>query len=116
MSWVSSSPAVAGGRTFVVTGGNAGLGYFTAEQLAGAGARVIIAARSADRTAIAIDSIRDRVPGAEVSHLPFDLTSLAVVREAASRIRDSDPSPVSPTTPGSSSPRASGSRRPTGSS
>ena len=91
MSWDPRALPYQAGRTFVVTGGNAGLGYFTAEQLAGAGARVLIAARSAERTSVAIDSIRNRVPGAEVSHVPFDLTSLASIREAAARIRDLGP-------------------------
>ena len=36
-------PSLAG-RTVVVTGGNAGIGYFVSEQLASAGARVVIAA------------------------------------------------------------------------
>jgi len=91
VSWDPQALPSQAGRTFVVTGGNAGLGYFTAEQLAGAGGRVIIAARSAERTSVAIDSIRNRVAGAEVSHVPFDLTSLASVREAAARIRDLGP-------------------------
>jgi NAD(P)-dependent dehydrogenase (short-subunit alcohol dehydrogenase family) len=91
VSWDPRALPSQAGRTFVVTGGNAGLGYFTAEQLAGAGARVVIAARSAERTAVAIDSIREHVSDADVSHLPFDLTSLAAIREAASRIRDLGP-------------------------
>ncbi len=91
MSWNPRVLPSQAGRTFVVTGGNAGLGYFTSEQLAGAGARVVIAARSAERTQLAMASIREHVPGAEVSHVPFDLTSLASVREAASRIRDLGP-------------------------
>lgn len=78
-------PSLAG-RTVVVTGGNAGIGYFTAEQLAGAGARVVIAARSADRARLAVDAIRERVPGAEVARVPLDLTSLASVRDAAEAI------------------------------
>ena len=34
------------GKTFVVTGGTSGIGYFIAEQLTAAGAHVILAARS----------------------------------------------------------------------
>ncbi|WP_170154363.1 SDR family NAD(P)-dependent oxidoreductase [Protaetiibacter intestinalis] len=75
-------PSLAG-RTVVVTGGNAGVGYFTSEQLAAAGVRVVIAARSAEKAQLAIDSIRSRVPGAELAHVRLDLTSLASVREAA---------------------------------
>lgn len=83
-------PSLAG-RTVVVTGGNAGIGYFTSEQLAGAGARVVIAARSAEKAALAIRSIRERVPDADVAHVRLDLTSLASVREAAEELAASRP-------------------------
>src|SRR4051812_28078814 len=33
------------GKTFLVTGGNAGIGYFVAEQLAGTGAAVVLGSR-----------------------------------------------------------------------
>ncbi|MEO5921730.1 MAG: SDR family NAD(P)-dependent oxidoreductase [Pseudolysinimonas sp.] len=79
------------GKTFVVTGGNAGIGYFTSEQLAGAGGRVIIASRSADKTAAAMASIRERVPGADVRHVVLDLTSLGSVRAAAAEITSLGP-------------------------
>jgi NAD(P)-dependent dehydrogenase (short-subunit alcohol dehydrogenase family) len=78
-------PSIAG-RTVVVTGGNAGIGYFVSEQFAAAGARVVIAARSADKAALAISSIRSHVPGAELAHVPLDLTSLSSVRAAAEAI------------------------------
>lgn len=71
------------GRTVVVTGGNCGLGYFAAEQLAGLGATVVIAARDADRAARALRSVRAHVPDADVSHQPLDLASLTSVRAAA---------------------------------
>jgi NAD(P)-dependent dehydrogenase (short-subunit alcohol dehydrogenase family) len=79
------------GKTFVVTGGNAGIGYFTSEQLAGAGARVVLASRSPDRAAVAAESIRSQVPGADVGFVELDLTSLAGVESAAARIRDLGP-------------------------
>lgn len=34
------------GRTYAVTGGNAGIGYFIAEQLAAAGAHLVILGRN----------------------------------------------------------------------
>jgi NAD(P)-dependent dehydrogenase (short-subunit alcohol dehydrogenase family) len=83
-------PSLAG-RTVVVTGGNAGIGYFTSEQLAGAGARVLIAARSAEKADLAIRSIRERFPDADVGHVRLDLTSLASVREAAEELAGSRP-------------------------
>lgn len=71
------------GKTFVVTGGNAGIGYFAAEQLARAGGQVIIACRNSDRARTAQDAIRSQVPDARTGFVAFDLTSLAAVRTAA---------------------------------
>ncbi|HEY4153762.1 MAG TPA: SDR family NAD(P)-dependent oxidoreductase [Pseudolysinimonas sp.] len=75
----------------MVTGGNAGIGYFTAEQLASTGARVVIASRSAEKTERAMASIRERVPGAALQHVRLDLASLASVAEAAAQLRDLGP-------------------------
>jgi NAD(P)-dependent dehydrogenase (short-subunit alcohol dehydrogenase family) len=74
------------GRTFVVTGGNAGIGYFASEQLAGAGGRVILAARNRDKAEAAMGSIRSRIPGADVAFVHLDLTSLASIRAAVSEL------------------------------
>jgi NAD(P)-dependent dehydrogenase (short-subunit alcohol dehydrogenase family) len=79
------------GKTIVVTGGNAGIGYFISEQLAGAGARVILASRSKDKADAAAASIRERVPGAQVEFVKLDLSSLGAVREAAEKIRKLGP-------------------------
>ncbi|MGA5823330.1 SDR family NAD(P)-dependent oxidoreductase [Kitasatospora sp. NPDC094028] len=65
------------GRSFLVTGGNAGIGYFVAEQLAGAGATVVIGSRDRARAEAAIGSIGSRVPGARVRHVPLDLADPA---------------------------------------
>jgi NAD(P)-dependent dehydrogenase (short-subunit alcohol dehydrogenase family) len=75
------------GKTIVVTGGNAGIGYFVSEQLAGAGARVVLASRSEQKADAAAASIRDRVPGAQVEFVKLDLSSLGAIREAAEKIR-----------------------------
>jgi NAD(P)-dependent dehydrogenase (short-subunit alcohol dehydrogenase family) len=74
------------GKTFVVTGGNSGIGYFTSEQLASTGGRVIIAARNRDKADAAMGAIRSRIPGADVAFVHLDLTSLASIRDAASAL------------------------------
>lgn len=88
MTWDPRHLPSQAGRTIVVTGGSTGIGYWASEQLAAAGARVVIAARYAPKAAEAIASIRARVPGAEVLHVPFDLTSLTSVRQTAAAIAD----------------------------
>jgi NAD(P)-dependent dehydrogenase (short-subunit alcohol dehydrogenase family) len=75
------------GKTFVVTGGNGGIGYFTSEQLAGAGGRVVLASRSRGKAETAMASIRERVPGADLAFVELDLTSLASVARAAEELR-----------------------------
>jgi len=79
------------GRRFVVTGGAAGLGYFTSERLAGLGAQVTIAARHAGRAAAAIAAIRRIHPDAVIDHRALDLASLAAVRDAAAAIAADGP-------------------------
>ncbi|POH70449.1 MULTISPECIES: SDR family NAD(P)-dependent oxidoreductase [Cryobacterium] len=86
MSWNPRALPDQSGRTFVVTGANAGLGYFTSEQLAGAGAHVVLACRNPAKAAAAIAAIRGRVPGASVSALALDVADLGSVRGAADRI------------------------------
>ncbi|WP_328609693.1 SDR family NAD(P)-dependent oxidoreductase [Amycolatopsis sp. NBC_00345] len=69
-----------GTKTVLVTGGNAGIGYFIAEQLAGRGATVVIGCRSAAKAEGAIGSIRTHVPGAQVRHIPLDLADLTSLK------------------------------------
>lgn len=78
------------GRTVVVTGANAGIGYFVAEQLAGAGAHVVVASRDAVKAGRARAAIDARHPGATTSFLPLDLASLASVRAAGELLADLD--------------------------
>ncbi|MEU4204715.1 SDR family NAD(P)-dependent oxidoreductase [Streptomyces sp. NPDC026294] len=71
------------GRTFLVTGGNAGIGYFVAEQLAGTGATVVLGSRNSTKAAAAAACIRSRVPDARVRHIPLDLADLPSLEAAA---------------------------------
>lgn len=86
MSWDPHNLPDQTGRTHVVTGATAGIGYFAAEQLADAGAHVVLASRSAAKLDRARDSIRRQVPGAEVTVVELDLASLDSVRSAASAL------------------------------
>ncbi|WP_409181362.1 SDR family NAD(P)-dependent oxidoreductase [Amycolatopsis sp. VS8301801F10] len=64
----------------LVTGGNAGIGYFVAEQLAEAGAEVVLGSRDAAKAEVAVRVLRERAPGARVSWARLDLADLASVK------------------------------------
>ncbi|MCE3035877.1 SDR family NAD(P)-dependent oxidoreductase [Streptomyces sp. CMSTAAHL-2] len=81
-SWDVHRLPSAEGRNFLVTGGNAGIGYFTAEQLAATGAVVVLGCRDRAKAAAAMASIRSRVPGARVRHLRLDLADLSSLKSA----------------------------------
>jgi NAD(P)-dependent dehydrogenase (short-subunit alcohol dehydrogenase family) len=74
------------GKTFVVTGGTSGIGYFIAEQIAATGAHVILAARSDDKASLAIRAMRAREPQASLSAVRLDLGDLGSVRSAADQL------------------------------
>lgn len=78
------------GRTAVVTGANGGLGFETAVALAGAGAKVIVAARNADKGHAAVARIRLASPRADVLFEVLDLASLASVADFANRMANRD--------------------------
>ncbi|MGI9824616.1 SDR family NAD(P)-dependent oxidoreductase [Agromyces sp. Marseille-Q5079] len=75
------------GRTIVVTGATAGIGYFAAEQLAAAGADVVLASRSEAKLRLAEASIRREVAGAAVRSVLIDLASLDSVSRAADEVQ-----------------------------
>jgi retinol dehydrogenase-12 len=75
--------SLASGRTFLVTGGNTGIGLATATALARDGGRVYIACRDLDRGQAAVTAIKSAASSASVGLLPLDLTSLASVRDCA---------------------------------
>ena len=68
------------GRTVLVTGGGAGIGFSTATALATAGAKVYVADVNDEASRAAIDGFRQTRPGALLEVLRLDLASLADVR------------------------------------
>jgi dehydrogenase/reductase SDR family protein 13 len=75
--------------SYLVTGSNTGIGRATAEALAGQGGRVILAARSQEKTMPVLQEIRARFPNAEVEFLSIDLADLASVKAAATTVMSS---------------------------
>jgi NAD(P)-dependent dehydrogenase (short-subunit alcohol dehydrogenase family) len=86
VSWSVSDIPDQAGRTAVVTGANGGLGLATANALAVAGARVVMAARNQEKAAAAMAEIRKAAPDASLEIVELDLGSLASVRQAAEQI------------------------------
>jgi retinol dehydrogenase 12 len=72
-------------RTFLVTGANSGIGRSIVEALAARGARVVLAARSRERTAPVLEAIRARYPHADARFLEIDVADFGSVRRAADR-------------------------------
>jgi NAD(P)-dependent dehydrogenase (short-subunit alcohol dehydrogenase family) len=89
--WTTGDMPDLQGRTAVVTGANAGLGFEIARVLAGHGAAVVLACRDTDKAEQSADRIRAVTPAADVTVIRLDLASLASVREAAASIRSARP-------------------------
>nr|WP_240642136.1 SDR family NAD(P)-dependent oxidoreductase [Microbacterium sulfonylureivorans] len=89
-TWDPRSLPDLSGRTYLVTGSNAGLGYFASEQLVRAGARVYMTGRHPNRLAAARAAVRRRVPDAPhgaTETLMLDTSNLGSVRSAAASVR-----------------------------
>jgi NAD(P)-dependent dehydrogenase (short-subunit alcohol dehydrogenase family) len=91
-AWTTRQMPDQTGRLAVITGANSGIGFEMAKALAGAGADVVMATRSAGKGEAAAASIQAAVPAAKVTREALDLSSLASVAEfAAGRKRDGRP-------------------------
>ncbi len=79
-----------GGRRYLITGSNKGLGFFAALQLAGAGAHVVMTGRNPNRLAAARAAVLRQVEDATtatVETLLLDTSNLGSVRAAAATAR-----------------------------
>jgi NAD(P)-dependent dehydrogenase (short-subunit alcohol dehydrogenase family) len=85
--WTATDIPDQRGRTAVITGANAGLGFETAKLLAQHGATIVLACRNPHKAADAAARIATAAPSAEVSTLQLDLASQASIHRAATQLR-----------------------------
>jgi NAD(P)-dependent dehydrogenase (short-subunit alcohol dehydrogenase family) len=81
--WTAADIPDQSGITAIVTGGNSGIGYITALDLARKGAKVILACRSLPKAEAAAQQIRAQVPGAAIEARVLDLASQPSVHKFA---------------------------------
>jgi len=75
------------GKTYLITGGNAGVGFQAARIFLSKGARVVMLNRSAEKSTKAVNELRQEYGAeAEVSFVTMDLADLASVRRAAEEV------------------------------
>lgn len=75
------------GKTYVITGGNAGAGYEASKIFLSKGARVVMLNRSVEKSEAAIADLKAEFgENAKVSFIEMDLADLASVRKAAERV------------------------------
>ncbi|MBY8974464.1 SDR family oxidoreductase [Rhodobacteraceae bacterium NNCM2] len=90
--WTPERLGSLAGKTFVITGANAGAGFQAARILLSKGAKVLMLNRSAEKSAAAIATLKQELgPDADVSFVRMDLAVLASVREAAAKVLETVP-------------------------
>lgn len=85
MNWTPEKIKDQGGKTFLVTGANTGLGFETALELAKKSARVILAGRNEQKLAEASARISAQVPAARLDIEVIDLNSIGAIKTFAQR-------------------------------
>ena len=74
------------GTTILITGANTGLGLESAKRLAGAGAKVVVAARSRAKAEAAVKEIVESTTAGSAVGVELDLADLASVKSLPSRL------------------------------
>ena len=85
--WSANNVPDQTGKLAVVTGGNSGIGYEAVLILAGKGAHVILAVRSAEKGKTAVEAIKRIYPKAAGEVMALDLSDLSSVRGFADAFR-----------------------------
>jgi NAD(P)-dependent dehydrogenase (short-subunit alcohol dehydrogenase family) len=88
--WTTADIPDQRGRTVLITGANAGIGYHTARQLAAKGATVLLASRDPERGRAAHACIQAAAPTARVKVVTLDLADLDSVGHLADQVAARD--------------------------
>lgn len=75
------------GKTIIVTGANSGIGKAAAIQLASLGANVVMACRSAERGALAMEDVKSQSHSEQVELMLVDMASQASIRQFAEEFK-----------------------------
>jgi len=78
-------------KTIVITGSNSGIGKEAAVLLAREGHSVVMLNREGEKSKQALQDIRERSGGSDVTFIPVDLSEPASVREAVNFVKKSHP-------------------------
>lgn len=90
--WTPERIGSLSGKTYVITGANAGAGFQAARILLSKGAKVVMLNRSAEKSTAAVEALKQEFGAtADVSFIRMDLADLASVRAAASDLLDTVP-------------------------
>ena len=85
--WTTKNIPDQTGKTIIVTGANAGIGFAVTRALAEKGAHVVMAVRNLERGNRAIDLIKAAIPDAKLSLLELDLASLESIKSAVAEVK-----------------------------
>jgi len=89
--WIDQNLPAQKGKTILITGGNSGIGYYTALALAKVGADVVIAGRNPDKIDQAVKSIEAEGIDGQVEAGSVDLASLESVSRFAAHFTGTHP-------------------------
>lgn len=85
--WTSDRLPDLSKQTFVITGGNSGIGLEAARMLGARGGRVVILCRNPKKASDAIDTLKRSATSGTFEAAPLDLADLGSVRDCAAALR-----------------------------
>ncbi|WP_299371980.1 SDR family oxidoreductase [uncultured Tateyamaria sp.] len=90
--WTPERLGTLSGKTYLITGANAGAGFQAARTLLKKNAKVVMLNRSAEKSQAAVAELKKELGGdADVRFIRMDLASLASVRQAAVEVQNTVP-------------------------
>jgi len=75
------------GKTYIITGGNSGIGFEAARMLGDKGGNVTILCRNEEKAKAAVKALKEKAPGGIFKYILIDLSALGSVRVAAETVR-----------------------------